>query len=153
MYLQAVEDYHASFASIHWWPREFMEANRDLIRRINLRLGYRLQLVEASWPSEVSLDSTLQFSAKWRNAGVAPCLPGGYPAVTLKDSKGGIVGVFVDEQFDVRSLPVGAAGNAEVLNQEILLIELVTKGMERKPITIVAKLRFGVRPMTVPCMP
>jgi hypothetical protein len=119
LYLQAVEDYHASYASIHWWPREFMEANRDLIRRINLRLGYRLQLVEASWPSEVGLDSTLQFSAKWRNAGVAPCLPGGYPAVTLKDSEGGIVGVFVDEQFDMRSLPVGPAGKAEILEQQM----------------------------------
>ncbi|HUS72755.1 MAG TPA: DUF4832 domain-containing protein, partial [Sedimentisphaerales bacterium] len=117
LYLQAVEDYHASFASIHWWPREFMEANRDLIRRINLRLGYRLQLVEASWPSEVGLDSTFQFWAKWRNAGVAPCLPGGHPAITLKDSKGGIVGVFVDEQFDVRSLPVGPAGKVEIVNQ------------------------------------
>jgi hypothetical protein len=120
LYLQAVEDYHASYASIHWWPREFMEANRDLIRRINLRLGYRLQLVEASWPSEVGLDSTFQFSAGWRNVGVAPCLPGGYPAVTLKDSKGGIVSVYVDEGFDVRSLPVGPPGKAEILKQEMV---------------------------------
>lgn len=119
LYLQAVEDYHASYASIHWWPREFAEANRDLIRQINLRLGYRLQLVEASWPSEVTMDSPVRFSAKWCNAGVAPCLPGGYPAVTMKDSKGGIVGVFVDEKLDVRSLPVGPPGKAEVLDQEI----------------------------------
>jgi hypothetical protein len=122
LYLQAVEDYHASYASIHWWPREFLEANRDLIRRINLRLGCRLQLVEASWPSEISLDSTLKFSAKWRNAGVAPCLPGGYPAVMLKDSKGGIVSVYVDEQFDVRSLPVGPPGKAELLKQEMAFL-------------------------------
>jgi len=121
LYLQAVEDYHASYASVHWWPREFMEANLDLIRRINLRLGYRLQLVEASWPSEVSLDSTFLFSAKWRNAGVAPCLAGGYPAVTLKDSKGGIVGVYVDEGFDVRFLPVGSPGKAKILEQRINL--------------------------------
>ena len=121
MYLQAVEDYHASYASIHWWPREFMEANQDLIRRINLRLGYRLQLVEASWPSEVGLDSTFKFSARWRNTGVAPCLPGGYPAVTLKDSKGGIVGVYVDEQFNMRSLPIGAPGKAKIGEQQITL--------------------------------
>jgi hypothetical protein len=90
-----------------------------LISRINLRLGYRIQLVEASWPSEVGIDSTFRFSAKWRNAGVAPCLPSGHPAVTLKDSKGGIVGVFVDEKFDVRSLPVGPPGKAEVIDQEM----------------------------------
>jgi hypothetical protein len=46
-YLKAVEDFHASYASIHWWPREFLEANRDLVRRMNLRLGYRLQAVPA----------------------------------------------------------------------------------------------------------
>ena len=119
LYLQAVEDYHAGYASIHWWPREFLEENRDLIRRINLRLGYRLQLVEASWPSEVDIDSDLRFAAKWRNAGVAPCLAGGYPAVTLKDDKGGIVGVFVDEGFDVRSLPVGPPGEAKVVDREV----------------------------------
>jgi hypothetical protein len=27
-YLQAVEDDHASYASIHWWPRELLAANR-----------------------------------------------------------------------------------------------------------------------------
>ena len=119
LYLQAVEDYHASYASIHWWPQEFLEANRELIGRMNLRLGYRLQLVEASWPGKVSLGEPVHFAAKWRNAGVAPCLPGGYPAVTLKDSAGGIVGVYVDESFDVRSLPVGKPGRAEVVGQEL----------------------------------
>lgn len=119
LYLQAVEDYHASYVSVHWRPQEFLDENRELIGRINLRLGYRLQLVQASWPSEVAMDSTVRFSAKWRNAGVAPCLPGGYPALTLKDSKGGIVGVFVDDKFDVRSLPVGPPGKAEALAQEM----------------------------------
>ena len=41
------------------------------------------------------------------NAGVAPCYPGGFPAVTLKDSKGGIVAVLVDENFDLRGLKPG----------------------------------------------
>ncbi len=117
-YLKAVEDFHASYASIHWWPREFLEANRDLVRRMNLRLGYRLQLVEASWPGKIDIDSQLVFSAKWRNAGVAPCLPGGYPALTLKDSAGGIVGVFVDEDFDMRTLPVGKPGKAKIIDQQ-----------------------------------
>jgi len=117
LYLKAVEDYHASFASIHWWPHQFLDANRDLVRRMNLRLGYRLQLVEASWPGKIDTDSQLVFSAKWRNTGVAPCLPGGYPALTLKDSSGGIVGVFVDEDFDMRTLPVGKPGKAKIIDQ------------------------------------
>jgi hypothetical protein len=111
-YLEAVERYHASYASIHWWPHEFLAANEDLVRRINLRLGYRLQLVEASWPSEVTADSGIWFVTTWRNAGVAPCLPGGYPALTLKDAQGGISGVFVDEALNMRDLPVAEPGKA-----------------------------------------
>ncbi|MBI4873013.1 MAG: DUF4832 domain-containing protein [Acidobacteria bacterium] len=107
LYLKAIEEYHASYATVHWYPREFLKANRDLIDRINLRLGYRLQLAEASWPAEVAAGAEFAVGYVWRNAGVAPCLPGGYPALTLKDSKGGIAGVFVDEEFDARSLPVG----------------------------------------------
>ena len=54
---------------------------------------------------------------RWRNAGVAPCLPGGYPALTLKDAKGGIAGVFADDK-DVRALPVGPPDEAEARTQE-----------------------------------
>jgi hypothetical protein len=118
-YLQAVEEYHASYASIHWWPREFLEANTELIGRINRRLGYRLQLVEAAWPAKPRVGSAFRFSAKWRNAGVAPCHPGGFPTVTLKDKKGGIAGVFVDEDFDVRALPVGPPGKSEIRAQDV----------------------------------
>jgi hypothetical protein len=112
LYLQAVEDYHASYASIHWWPREFLQECGDLIHRINQRLGYRLQLTEASWPGKVKLGEPMQLTCRWRNAGVAPCLPGGFPCVTLKDRKGGIVATYVDEAFDMRSLPVAAPGEA-----------------------------------------
>jgi hypothetical protein len=123
-YLEALEEYHASYASIHWWPREFLVENRELVRQMNLRMGYRLQLTEASWPSQLTIaeNTTLRFTSKWRNAGVAPCLPGGNPAVTLKDSVGGIVGVFVDQGFDVRSLAVGPPGRAKVRNQEATFV-------------------------------
>jgi hypothetical protein len=117
-YLQAVEDYHASYASIHWWPREFLTEMRGLIDRMNLRLGYRLQLVEASWPRAVRTEGSFRLALQWRNAGVAPCYPGGHPTLTLKDGKGGIAGVFVDGGFDVRGLPVGPPGQAEVRAHE-----------------------------------
>jgi hypothetical protein len=118
-YLQAIEDYHASYASIHWWPREFLTENKVLVEKINLRLGYRLQLVRLSWPEKASVNGGFPVAAQWRNAGVAPCLPGGYPAITLKDDQGGIVGVFVDESFDVRSLPVGAPQKTEIRSQTV----------------------------------
>lgn len=112
LYLKAVEEYHASYASIHWWPDEFLTEQRELVRQINQRLGYRLQLVEASWPAEIRLGNPLAFSASWRNAGVAPCLPGGCPTITLKDAEGGIVAVLADEAFDVRALQPAAPGQA-----------------------------------------
>ena len=106
LYLKAIEEYRASYASIHWWPHEFLQENRDLVRRINLRLGYRLQLTEATWPKTVRARGSFSFTGTWQNAGVAPCYPGGHPAITLKDQEGGTVGVFVDDAFDVRTLSV-----------------------------------------------
>ncbi len=114
--LQAVEDYHASYASIHWWPREFLDEQRPLIDRINRRLGYRIQLEEISWPCEVPLSETATLNLSWANAGVAPCYPGGHPALTFKDDLDGIVGVFVDDTFDVRELSTGRSD--QILTRE-----------------------------------
>lgn len=119
-YLEAVEAYHASYVSIHWWPREFLEGCRELIERINMRLGYRLQLVEASWPRCVPVSGSFEFQAVWRNAGVAPCYPGGLPALTLKDENGGILGVFPDAEFDMRSLQVGSPYQVPARSQRMV---------------------------------
>jgi hypothetical protein len=107
--LKAVEDYHASYLSIHWWPKEYLAKNRATIDKINRRIGYRLQLREMSWPKAVTIGQPFKVESTWANAGVAPCLPGGFVALTLKDAKGGIVSVLSDEGFDVRALEVGKA--------------------------------------------
>ena len=112
MFYKSIEEYHASYMSIHWWPREFLDANRDVIDRMNLRMGYRIQLSSISWPKQVRLGQPFQISADWVNAGVAPCYPGGFPCLTIKDSKGGIVSVLVDESFDVKYLQVAEPGKA-----------------------------------------
>jgi hypothetical protein len=112
-YLRAVEVYHASYVSCHYYPSEFIERERPLVDRINRRLGYRLQLRAMSWPRRVRVDGDLDISYTWCNAGVAPCYGGGHPAITLKDTAGGIAGVFVDEGFNVGDLaptPTGQDG-------------------------------------------
>ena len=109
---RAVEQYHASYMSIHWWPHEFLEKNRTTIEQINLRLGYRLQLREISWPRRVDLGSPFSVRLTWANAGVAPCYPGGYAALTLKDKKGGIVSVHVLDRLNMRVLQVAPPGEA-----------------------------------------
>ncbi|MFZ0738884.1 MAG: DUF4832 domain-containing protein [Candidatus Acidiferrales bacterium] len=120
-YLEAVEAYHASYAAIHWSPREFLDANRNLIDKVNQRLGYRLQLAELSWPALSPADSRINLRYSLRNAGVAPCYPGGYPAFTLKDDAGDILAVLVDDKFDVRQLDVGAVGVAPTVQRSVLM--------------------------------
>lgn len=109
---QAVEEYHASYMSIHWWPHEFLAANRPVIDKINMRLGYRLLPSLVNWPKLVKIGQPFTVKSFWANAGVAPCYPGGFVAITLKDAKGGTVSVLTDESFDVRTLQVGPPGQA-----------------------------------------
>jgi len=112
-FLQAVEDYHASYASIHWWPHEFLAANRELVRQINRRIGYRLVPGEVAWTEGLRLGGKFIVQWQWRNVGVAPPYRSLFPAVTLKDKQGGVVAVFVDERLDLRRLPVQARGRTE----------------------------------------
>jgi hypothetical protein len=109
--LESVEAYHASYMSIHGWPREELFHLGDAVPHINRRLGYRIQLREISWPAEVPLGEPFVVETAWANAGVAPCYGGGFWAMTLKDEKGGIASAHVDESFDVRRLEVTNATN------------------------------------------
>jgi len=112
--LQSVEEYHGSYMSIHWFPREFLEENREVIDKVNLRLGYRLQLKSITWPQKVKLGEPFVLTHDWANAGVAPCYPGGYPCITLKDKKGGIEAVLTNESLNVFDLQVAEPGKAPV---------------------------------------
>jgi hypothetical protein len=104
--LKSVEDHHASYMSIHWWPDEFLKENVKTIEQINRRLGYRLQLRELRYPAQVKMGVPFAVDWIWANTGVAPCYGGGFPALTLKDKDGGIVSVLTEDSFDVKTLPV-----------------------------------------------
>ncbi|HEY3324387.1 MAG TPA: DUF4832 domain-containing protein [Planctomycetota bacterium] len=112
--LKSVEDYHAAYMSIHWWPREELEENRAIIDRINQRMGYRLVPREITWPKKIASGKRFTVTSKWSNAGVAPCYPGGFMALTLKDARAGIASVLVDEKFNMRDLSVGPSDQAPV---------------------------------------
>jgi hypothetical protein len=112
--LKSVEDYHASYLSIHWWPRIFMEENKEAIDEVNMRLGYRIQAREIGWPEEIRLGEPFTVSFSLANSGVAPCYPGGYPCLTLKDEKGGIVSVHVHDGMNVNALKTAGIGEAPV---------------------------------------
>jgi hypothetical protein len=109
---KSVEDYHAAYMSIHWWPREMLAENRETVAHINQRLGYRIQLKEIAYPAEVRPGESFFVETVWANAGVAPCYPGGFWSLTLRDAKGGLASAHVDESFDFSELKVGPPGNA-----------------------------------------
>ena len=112
--------------SIHWSPREFLQENRGTIDRINQRIGYRLQPLEVTWTKDVEIGAEpnadsgkgLEVKWTWANKGVAPCHPGGFPCITLKDAEGGIVAVLTDESFDMRDLKVGPPGAPPVVARD-----------------------------------
>lgn len=110
--IQAVEEYGASYMSIHWFPQEEWAESKDAIRRINRRLGYRLFPSQIVYPKEVVIGEFFDVSWTLQNVGVAKCFNGGFVSLTILDEKGGIVAVLVDESFDVRDLPTAAPGRA-----------------------------------------
>ena len=105
--LKSVEEYHAAYMSIHWFPTELWKERNAIIKKINLRLGYRLQLRRMSYPKTIERGKPFEVESVWSNAGVAPCYPGGFMTLSLKDEKGGFVAVLSDESFDMRNLAVG----------------------------------------------
>lgn len=111
---QSVEEYHGSYMSCHWFPREFLKERREVIDKVNLRLGYRLQLKSITWPKQIKLGEPFIVTHDWANAGVAPCYPGGHPCITLKDKKGGIEAVLTEESLNVFDLQVAEPGKAPV---------------------------------------
>jgi len=111
--VKSVEEYRASYMSIHGWPKAYLKENRGAIERINLRLGYRLELREVRMPKVVELDQKFAIETTWANVGVAPCYGGGNIAFTLKNQKGNIVWVLCDPTLDVKSLPPAEPGNAK----------------------------------------
>lgn len=52
----------------------------------------------------------------WANVGVAPFYAGGYATITIKDKKGGIVAVLVDDTLNLSTLPVAEKGKEKVVS-------------------------------------
>jgi hypothetical protein len=111
LYEQAVETWHASYVRIHSDPYRAWNSSSERIRRMSLRLGYRIQIVEASWPDGIPSGTPCPVSLAFRNAGVAPCYRGGFPTVYLQPVGDGETIAFTDTAFDIRQLQPGASAD------------------------------------------
>ncbi len=113
--LKSVEEYHASYMSIHGKAHDIYNGNKDVIDKINLRLGYRFQLRELTYPDIVKVGGnaeTFSINWKWANAGVAPCYQDAFPALTVKSTDGNIIAVLSDENFNLKTLEVAEPNKA-----------------------------------------
>lgn len=98
---KAVEDYRASWLSIHGWPKEELDANcREAFARIARRIGYRFELRKATWPDEVSVGKPFKIQSEWVNVGVARRYKGATLCWTLTDDRGRIAWSVTDDSFD-----------------------------------------------------
>jgi hypothetical protein len=128
-YQDAMERYHSSFLRIHWRPDEFLNGNGtdlpgnfELVKQMNRRVGYRLQVVRATWPTHVRTGTSIGCTISLRNAGVAPCYDGGFLCLSLVDSGDQPVVEICDKAFDVVHLAVGqSVDQAPLVHRSITL--------------------------------
>ena len=117
---EAVERHRASYLSIHGNPHEILRENKKVVEALARRVGYRFQVREVVYPSLVHANpdplKARPFSVTFSvaNAGAAPCYRDLFPCLTFKTPSGGIAAVLADAGFNLRSLPVGEQGKAEV---------------------------------------
>src|SRR5262249_28951342 len=107
--------------SCHANIKLFHDDSPEVIRWIDSRMGYRINLTEATWPPVAAAGSTMTFSTKWRNAGVAPCLPTGNYAVTVKDAQGHIALIAVDDSMQMQNLAVFSQQDAPVVSKDLTI--------------------------------
>ncbi len=100
--VESVEAYHATWLSLHGWPREIYEHSKDAYARAARRIGYRFELREAEFPDEVAVGEPFAVKSKWVNVGVARCYKGATLAWSLLDDKGRVAWVSTDYSYDFR---------------------------------------------------
>lgn len=112
-----IDTVHATYIGLHGYSREMYRESPAFIEYTNMRIGYRLLPEKVKLQSNAQVRETLAMDIDWKNVAAAPCYNGGYPALTLKDENNNIVSVMVDDQFNVKDLPVAAPGKAAAVTQ------------------------------------
>ena len=110
-----------------WYHNEMAQYFWPIMPVILEHEHYGGSVQRKAWDKKVRKNQPFIIKSSWKNSGVAPCYPGGYPCFTLKDSKGGIVSVLVDDSFNVRDLSVDAPGRAQnkLLESECIIAKEV----------------------------
>ncbi len=100
--VESVEDYRASWLSIHGWPDEIHKRSGEAFRRAALRVGYRFELRRVVFPDTVRVGQRIAIDSTWVNTGVARRYKGAFAAWSLVDDGGRIAWLSTDWGHDLR---------------------------------------------------
>ena len=100
--VESVEAYHATWLSLHGWPKEIYDNSKEAYARAARRIGYRFELRRVEFPDEVALGEPFAVKSEWVNVGVARCYKGATLAWTLLDGKGRVAWVSTDYSHDFK---------------------------------------------------
>lgn len=108
-YLQQMIDAKANYCRIHQNPGNLMDpAVQDVLKNMNLKMGYRIQFPEIIIPNLVTKGEVFSIDYSIKNAGAGYLLKDCYPMIVVKDESGQEVISAIDGTFNARSLKSAA---------------------------------------------
>lgn len=100
--VESVDAYHATWLSLHGWPKQIYDNSKDAYARAARRIGYRFELRKVEFPDEVAIGEPFAVKSEWVNVGAARCYKGATLAWTLLDGKGRVAWVSTDYSYDFK---------------------------------------------------
>lgn len=98
-------EYQASYYTVHSFPHHLIDTKHgQILKQLALRVGYRMELREVTFPERIKVGAPVAISSTWVNTGVAPMYAGAALTWNILDEKGTVVWSIVDSKFDFRSL-------------------------------------------------
>ena len=96
--------YQASYYTVQSFPKHLVRTHAPILKALACRIGYRLELREATFPDRVKAGDPVTIESTWVNVGVAPLYAGASLTWNLVNGKGTVVWSVVDPAFDFKTL-------------------------------------------------
>ena len=117
LYLKAVEDYHASYASIHWWPREFLGGEPGARPTDEPAAGLPAAARRGELAGGGAAPAALHLHRPLAQRGNRAVPARGEPRGHAEGRSGGIVAVVIDSGLDVARCRSAARGGQAVARE------------------------------------
>jgi hypothetical protein len=97
-------EHHINYFPLGWGKGdldEVLKRRPDLVRKADLKMGYRFEISEARWPSAITPGHTLAIATSWKNSGTGRLPFRHAPAFYLLDQQGATIARCLDKTSDV----------------------------------------------------